>query len=171
MRNGQNLLIKANRMFGAKIVDSNIIDLEDLETANSHFLEKLRSEDPQDASILKILLYDVEKLKEEDLLNYQIEEFGLGYCDLDKYNISEEVLEQINFNDCLSTWSMPIDCISGFWFVSSAYYLSPAVRKFWEESLDGDIIWYVSHFNRLSSKLDSLKKRRDRKRNRESSRP
>lgn len=156
MRNGQSLLIKANRMFGARLVENNIIDLEDLENANTHFLDKLRSGNLNEASILKLLVYELKSLNEDDLINYQIEKLGLGYCDLDNYKINEDIISTINIEDCRSTWSLPIDSIAGFWFVSSAYYLSIAVRKFWEESLNGDIIWYVSDFPRLNAKIESL---------------
>ncbi len=156
MRNGQSLLIKSNRMFGARVVEYNIIDLEDLENANTHFLEKLRSGNLKEASILRILLYELKNLDETDLINFQIEKLGLGYCDLDNYNINEDILADINLEDCRSTWSLPIDCISGFWFISTAYYLSVAVKKYWEETLNGDIIWYVSDFPRLDAKLDAL---------------
>lgn len=37
---------------------------------------------------------------------------------------------------------MPFDREEEFYFVATAYYLSPTVRLYWEKLLGGPILWF-----------------------------
>ncbi len=156
MNNTKGLLLKSNRTLGSQLVDSNLIKISDLESANLSLMKKLRSTDIKEASLLKCLLFDLQVLNETKLIEYQIEELDLGYCFLPSYNLDQNTLLTIDVEDCWATWSIPFDFVSGYYFISSAYYLSPYVRKFWEEKLNGDIIWYVSDISNIGLMLEQL---------------
>lgn len=154
--NKNSLLLKANRLLGAELVQKNVVELNDLETANGHFLEDLQRVERRKLSLLKIMLYDLQILKEEDLIHYQMEEVGLGFCRLSSYSMSSEALESADLDICWATRTVPFDRVEGFWFLASSYYLSPVVKNYWEETLDDTIIWYAAELSEITAILESL---------------
>jgi hypothetical protein len=64
--------------------------------------------------------------------------------DLRGYEVGEESLKGLDLAACWATWSVPFDKVDGFHFIASAYWLSPAVRTFWEKQLDGPILWFAT---------------------------
>ncbi len=116
----------------------------------------MQTVDRQKLSLLKMMLYDLQDLKEEDLIHYQMEEVGLGFCRLSSYSMSSEVLESADLDNCWATRTVPFDRVEGFWFIASSYYLSPVVKNYWEETLDDTVIWYAAELSEITAILESL---------------
>jgi len=136
------LLMRANRLMGAALVERNLVRIEELEQANERLLQIVDSSPPRQCTVLGVLAYEMKALKEEDLVQFLVEHEGLGVVDLRCYEIAEEVMRGLDLGACWATWSVPFDQVDGFHFIASAYWLSPAVRTFWEKQLDGPILWF-----------------------------
>jgi hypothetical protein len=74
---------------------------------------------------------------EEDVLQHLVEAEGLGLVDLRGYEPPDDVRKGLDMDACWATWSVPFDLEEDFVFMASAYYLSPAVRTYWEKKYDG----------------------------------
>jgi len=155
-RQTSSLLIKSNRVLGTRLVEAGLTSLEDMDKANESFIEFARAKDVKRASLLRILIYDSQALKEESLLDYQLEQFPVGAVMLENYVISEEVLGTQPLDVMRASWTLPIDYVGGRWCLATAYYLSDIVRSFWEEKLDGRITWFISNMSQLEQVFDKL---------------
>ena len=155
-RQTSSLLIKSNRVLGTRLVEAGLTSLEDMDKANETFIEFARAKDVKQASLLRVLIYDSQALREESLLDHQLEHFPVGAVMLENYVISEEVLGTQPLEVMRASWTLPIDFVGGRWFLATAYYLSDIVRNFWEEKLEGRITWYVSPMSQLEQVFDAL---------------
>ena len=138
------LLMRANRLMGAALVERNLVKIEELEQANERLLQIVDASPPRQCTVLGVLAYEMKALKEEDVVQYLVEQEGLGVVDLRCYEVGEEVVKGLDLAACWATWSVPFDKVDGFHFIASAYWLSPAVRTFWEKQLDGPILWFAT---------------------------
>ncbi len=120
-----------------------------MERANAAFAELARAKDLKRASLLRILIYDQQTLREEALLDYQLEHFPVGAVLFENYAVSEALLAGQPLELMHASWTAPIDRVQDRWFVATAYYLSDVVRKFWEELLGGRVTWYISPMGQL----------------------
>lgn len=134
--------MRANRLMGAALVERNLVKIEELEQANERLLQIVDSSPPRQCTVLGVLAYEMKVLKEEELLQFLVEQEGLGVVDLRCYEIAEDAVKGLDLGACWATWSVPFDQVDGFHFIASAYWLSPAVRTFWEKQLNGPILWF-----------------------------
>ena len=148
------LLMRANRLLGAALVEHNLVKIEDLETANEKLIEIVASNQPRQSTILGLLAYDMKVLKEDDLLHYLVEAEGIGLVDLRDYDVPEDARKNLDLGDCWATWAVPFDREEEFHFVATAYYLSPAVRTFWEKQLGGPILWFGTTLEGIADYLE-----------------
>jgi hypothetical protein len=148
------LVMRANRLLGAQLVEHNLVKIEDLEAANEKFIEVVSSDQQRQSTILGILAYDMKVLKEDDVLHHLVETDGLGLVDLRDYDVLDETRKNLDANACWATWSVPFDREEEFWFVATAYYLSPAVRAFWEKELGGPILWFGTTLETIADYLE-----------------
>jgi hypothetical protein len=148
------LMMRANRLLGAALVDHNLVKIEDLEAANEKLIELASGDQPRQSTILGILAYDMKVLKEEDVLHHLVETEGIGLVDLQSYDIPDDAKKAIDVGACWATWSVPFDKEEDFWFVASAYYLSPAVRAHWEKQLGGPILWFGTTLETIAEHLE-----------------
>lgn len=148
--------MRANRLLGAALVEHNLVKIEDLETANEKLIELVAMDQPRLCTILGILAYDMKVLKEDEILHHIVETDGVGLVDLRDYEIPEEAKKHLDLGACWATWSMPFDREEEFYFVATAYYLSPAVRSFWEKQLDGPILWFGTTLEAIADYLEKL---------------
>ena len=155
------LLMRANRLLGSALVEHNLVKFEDLEAANERVLELAGQGDFRRASVLGILVNELKVLKEEQLLHAMMEEHGLGIVDLRNYEVTDEVKKELDLGMCWATWTVPYEKEEDFWFVATAYYLSPAVRTHWEKKLGGTIIWHATSTEVVAEFLDRLQAERD----------
>ncbi len=148
--------MRANRLLGANLVESNLVKIESLEAANERLLELVATDSPRQSTVLGILAYELKVLREEDVLQYVAEERGVGLVDLRSYDMSEELRKTLDLGACWATWTLPFDREEDIFFVATAYYLSPAVRTYWEKQLGGPIIWFGTTLEMLADCLEKL---------------
>ena len=148
--------MRANRLLGASLVEHNLVKIEDLETANEKLIEVVSSDQPRQSTILGILAYDMKVLKEDDVLHHIVETDGIGLVDLRDYDVPDESKKNLDAGACWATWSVPFDREEEFSFVATAYYLSPAVRSYWEKQLGGPILWFGTTLEGIAEHLEKL---------------
>jgi hypothetical protein len=150
------LLMRANRLLGGQLVEHNLITIEQLDQANGRLLELVGGENLRQASLLGILAYEQGVMKEEDLLRFQAERLGVGLVDLRHYEVNAETREGLDIPSAWATWTLPFDREEGRTFLASAYYLSPAVRKFWEDKIGGPVTWFGTTQELIAESLETL---------------
>ena len=150
------LLMRANRLLGAGLVEHNLVKIEDLEKANERLLEVVAQNQPRQTTVLGILAYEMKVLREEDVLQHLVETEGLGLVDLKPYESPDEVKKTIVPGACWATWSMPFDKEEDFTFIASAYDLSPAVRSYWEKQINGPILWFGTTLEAVADALEKI---------------
>ncbi len=148
------LLMRANRLLGANLVEHNLVKIEDLEAANEKLIEVVASDQPRQSTILGILAYDLKVLKEDDVLHHIVESDGTGLVYLRDYEVRDEMKKSLDVGACWATWSVPFDREEEFTFVATAYYLSPAVRMYWEKQLGGPILWFGTTLEGIADYLE-----------------
>jgi hypothetical protein len=152
----RSLLMRSNRLLGAQLVEQNLIKLDDLEAANEKLLDLISSGTARQRTVLGILAYDLNAVKEEEILLHQRDTEGTGMVDLEHYEVHEEIKAALNTDECWATWSIPFDQEEDMTFIATAYYLSPAVRKFWEERYEGRVLWYGTTLESIAEYLEKL---------------
>jgi hypothetical protein len=152
--------MRANRLMGANLVDANLVKLEDLEKANERLLEVMASEDPRQSTVLGILAYEMKVLREEDVLQHIVDSEGMGLVDLHNYELTEDTKKNLDLGACWATWSVPFDREEDFHFIATAYYLSPAVRTFWEKKCEGPILWFGTTLENIADHLEKIEAER-----------
>lgn len=154
------LLMRANRTLGATLMELNLAKIEDIEQANEKLLEMVAQNQLRQSSVLAILAFDLKVLREEDLLQHVVELDGVGLVDLRDYEVPDESRKNLDMGACWATWSVPFDKEEEFYFVATAYYLSPAVRAFWEKQLGGSILWFGTTLEGIADYLERLQTER-----------
>jgi hypothetical protein len=156
MSEHRTLLMRANRLLGASLVEANLVKIEDLEAANERLLELLQGDAERQATLLGVLLYEKKVLSEDDLLHHLIENDSIGLVDLNAYDVPEEFRKGIDLGPCWATWTVPFDREEDCTFLATAYYLSPAVRNYWEKQLGGTLLWYGTTLEIISDYLEKV---------------
>jgi hypothetical protein len=113
-------------------VEHNLVKIEDLEAANERLLEVMATGAAPAVLGAGILAYEMKVLREEDVLHHAVDDrWRIGLVDLRDYEVPDEVRKKSMDPDaCWATWSVPFDREEDFYFVATAYYLSPAVRAY-----------------------------------------
>lgn len=150
------LMMRANRLLGAQLVEHNLVKIEDLEAANEKLIELVSSGEARQITVLGILAYDMKVVKEDDVLHHIVETEGVGLVDLADYDVPDDVKKGVDIAACWATWSVPFDREEDFWFVATAYYLSPAVRAHWEKALSGHILWFGATMEAVADYIEKL---------------
>src|SRR5262245_38511542 len=101
----RSLLMRANRLLGANLVEQNLVKIEHLESANERLLEILATDNARQSSVLAILAFEMKVVREEDLLQHMVDEHGLGLIDLKSFETSEDLKKTIDVGACWATWS------------------------------------------------------------------
>lgn len=156
----RSLLMRANRLLGASLVEANLVKIEHLDQANEKLLDLVASEQPRQSTVLGILAYDLKVLREEDVLQHIVDNDGVGLVDLRQYEISDEVKKHLDLSACWATWSVPFDTEEDFHFVATAYYLSPAVRTYWEKQFTGPVLWFGTTLEAIADHLEKIEAER-----------
>lgn len=154
----RSLLMRSNRLLGAQLVEHNLVKIDHLEEANEKLLELINSGSPRQRTVLGILAYELNAVKEEDILVYQADAEGAGVIDLRHYEMHEELKAGLDSASCWATWSVPFDKEEDMTFIATAYYLSPAVRKYWEEKYDGRVLWFGTTLENVADFLEAQSK-------------
>lgn len=152
----RSILMRANRLLGAALVEANLVTMDQLEAANEKLLESIAAGESRQSSLLGILAYDMKIINESDILQHCVDEHGNGMIDLRNYEVHEELRKTIDPDVCWATWTVPFDKEEDFVFIATAYYLSPAVRNYWEKQLGGNILWYGTTMEEIGEFLEKL---------------
>ncbi len=152
----RSLMMRANRLLGAGLVEHNLVKIEDLEKANERLLEIIATNQPRQATVLGVLAYELKVIREEDVLQHLVETEGLGLVDLRGYEPPDDAKKGLDMDACWATWSVPFDQEEDFTFIASAYYLSPAVRTYWEKRHEGPILWFGTTLEGIAEHLDRI---------------
>lgn len=152
--------MRANRLLGAALVEHNLVKIEDLEKANERLLEILQGKQVRQSTVLGILAYELKVVREEDVLQHIVESEGAGLIDIRDYETQEDLKKSLDIGACWATWSVPFDREEDFHFVATAYYLSPAVRTYWEKQLGTQVIWYGTTLDVIADYLEKLEAQR-----------
>lgn len=152
----RSLLMRANRLLGASLVEANLVTVDQLENANEKLLELIAGGTPRQCTLLGVLAYDLKAVKEEDVLQHCVDEHGIGLIDLHGYEGADEVRVGLSHAACWATWTIPFDRDEDFTLVASAYYMSPAVRTFWEKQLGGQVVWYGTTLESIADTLEKI---------------
>lgn len=155
-REASSLLLKANRVLGTRLVEAELTNSAEMDRANELFIERARAKDLRRASLLRILIFENQSLQEDALLDYQLENFPVGAVQLENIETDPELILQQPYELLRASWTVPLDCVQGRWFLASAYYLSEPARTFWEERLDGRINWYLSTLGPFEALFEEL---------------
>ncbi len=148
--------MRANRLLGAQLVEHNLIKIDDLESANEKLLELINTGSPRQRTVLGILAYDLKALKEDDVLLHLRENEGIGLVDLRHYDANEELKLTLEREACWVTWSVPFDVEEDLTFIATAYYMSPAVRKYWEDQYDGRVLWFGTTLEGIADFIEGM---------------
>lgn len=149
------IILRSNRFLGNNLVNHELITLEQLEEANNVLLDKIDADNTREASLLRILMWDLDFLKEEDLIEFQVDEYELGLVDVGFYSFLPNLDHLFTVEDCCSTWTVPFDSENDFYFLATSYYMSQPVVKFWEEKLNGRVLWFIAQLGGLSTLLEN----------------
>jgi hypothetical protein len=152
----RSLLMRANRLLGAHLVEANLVKIENLEAANERLLELISAGDYRKGSVLSILAFELQVVKEADALHHVMEEHGVGLIDLRSYDVPDDLRATVDLGACWATWSLPFDREEDVYFVATAYYLSPAVRAYWEKNLGGPVVWYGTTQEMLADYFEKM---------------
>ena len=148
--------MRANRLLGASLVEANLVKIEDLEAANERLLELLQNDSERQATLLGVLMYERKVLSEDVLLHHLVDNDGIGLIDLHGYEVPDEFRKSLDLGMCWATWTVPFDKEEDFYFVATAYYLSPAVRAHWTKQLGKNILWYATTLEVISDFLEKI---------------
>ena len=150
------IVMRANRLLGAALVEHNLVKIEDLEKANERLLEVISGGENRQITLLGILCNEMQVLREEDVLTHLVETEGLGLVDLRTYEFSEEIKKGLDAGACWATWTLPFDREEDFVFIATSYYLSPAARAYWEKTYGSNIVWYGTTMDIIAELLEKL---------------
>ena len=153
--------MRSNRQLGSALIEHNLVKFEDLDAANERLLELADNQDMRQTSVLGILAYEKKVLREEDVLHHVVDDLGIGVVDLRGYEVLEAIKHELDLGVCWATWTVPFDREEDFHFVATAYYLSPAVRSFWEKKLGGSIVWQATTLDIIADLLDRVQAERN----------
>lgn len=148
--------MRSNRFLGSALVERNLIEVSDLENANAKLLEIIKSGDLRQASLLNILMFDMQSLEEDALIERILEESGIGLMELSSYDLTRMEDPVWDLGSCWATQTVPFDSSEGFHFLATSYYLSDPARKYWQELLEGEIIWFVAPMASIAESLEAL---------------
>lgn len=152
------LIMRANRLLGANLVEKNLVSIDALDAANERLLELMSGAkgDAIQVSLLAILAHEGKALAEESLLQHLVEENGLGLIDVRNIDLPDELRLTLRAPECWATWTVPFDQIEDTTYLATAYYLSPPVKTFWEEKIQGRIIWFATTLESITEFLEKL---------------
>jgi len=152
----RSILMRSNRLLGASLVEANLISVDQLENANEKLLELIASAPLRQCTLLGVLAYDLKVINEQDVLQFCMDEHHIGLIDLKAVDMSDELRNSVNQSACWATWTLPFGREEDYVQIATAYYLSPAVRAYWEKQYGNQIIWYGTTLESIAEALELM---------------
>lgn len=150
------LIMRANRLLGASLVEQNLVSIDDLDAANERLLELISGDGTNNhVSLLSIMANELNCLTEDSILQRVVEDHGLGLLDVRDVDLPDEIRQSLKTDECWATWSVPFDHVEDTRYIATAYYLSPAVRSYWEEKVVGKVIWFGTSLESIIEFLET----------------
>lgn len=156
MQNHRALILRSNRFLGTTLVDKGLVSPSDLEAANEKFMQIIQNAELKRASILNILQYDLKVLKDEDLIDYMVEEFDIGLVDLNFIDLRVLKPFGVDDTDCWATQTIPFDKVENTFMLATCSYMSAPVVKHWEDKLGGPVVWFATSTMSMSQGLERV---------------
>lgn len=151
------LIMRANRLLGASLVERGLVSIEDLDEANDRLRELLATNaNSSQVGLLTILVNEKQCLDENKLLEKIVEDYVLGLIDIRNVDYSDDLQKTLKTDECWATLTVPFDQVEDTWYLATACYMSSAVRSFWEDKIDGNIVWFASSIESLSEFLEAF---------------
>jgi len=155
------LIVRSNRTLGSLLLEKKLVTSDQLDSANEKLIECLDKEDLRRASILHVLIFDLQVLNEDAYLEAVVEKFGLSLMDLHSCQFKKVAELALDPTACWATWTIPFDIVDDFYLLATVHYPSPQVVKFWQDKFPGKhIIWYaltIRSFQAGMEKLEQVK--------------
>ncbi len=151
------LIMRANRLLGASLVEQGLVSIDDLDEANERLGELVSAQsNAVQVSLLSILISEKQALDENALLESLVEEHGLGLIDVRDVDLADDVKASLDSKVCWATLTVPFDQIEDMTYLATSFYLSPAVRTYWEERVEGDIVWFATSLESVTGFLENF---------------
>lgn len=158
----RSTLMRSNRRLGAALVENNLVDITDLETANEKLLELVAEGINRRSSILSLLVWEMSVLDERKFIAFQNNELKVPPVDLARVDLDDELYKDIDPKILWATWTLPFNRVDGYHCMASCYYMSPAAREFWEQELGGKLLWFVAPMMVLADQIEAIQKEFDK---------
>ena len=153
-----SLAQKVNDQIGEELLRVRLVEPEMVEQAKARMAGHFEKGEIKNACLLKILIWDLKLVEEKKVLDHQIEEYNLGYCNITNYEIDRNELPEFKLRECWASMSLPFDFLAEVFFVATAHYLSKEVISHWEKRLCRDIAWFVADLSSLTLTLENLER-------------
>jgi len=151
------LIVRGNRALGLMMLEQQIITPEQLDTANEKLVENMELGEIRRASILHILLFEMQVLNEDAYLEALVEKSGLGLIDLRTCQFRKIADLQPDVNACWATWTLPFDLVEDFYLLATAAFPSATAQKYWQDKYAGkNLLWYVTSIRSFQSAMEKL---------------
>lgn len=151
------LIMRSNRLLGASLVEQGLVSIDDLDEANDRLVELMSAQaNSVQVSLLSILISEKQAIDENKLLELQVEDHGLGLIDVRDIDFPDELKASLDPKASWATLTVPFDQIEETTYLATAFYLSPAVRSYWEETIPGDVVWFASTVESLTDFLEKF---------------
>lgn len=149
--------MRSNRLLGATMVEQGLVSIDDLDEANDRLLELMSTQsETARVSLLSIMINEKQCLDEGNLLEKIVEDHMLGLIALENIDFPESIQATLKVEECWATLTVPFDHVENTWYLATAYYLSPAVRSFWEDKIQGNVVWFAASIESISDFLESF---------------
>jgi hypothetical protein len=153
----RTLLVRSNRALGTMLQEKKLVTTEQLDEANEKLLENIQTGDARRASILHILLFEMQVLNEDAYMEAVAERHAVGMIDLHSCQFRKTADLHFDLTASWVTWTVPFDMVDDFCMLATAFYSSPPAVKFWQEKYAGrNLVWYSASVRSLQSALERL---------------
>lgn len=150
----RQLVLRSNRFLGSALVEKGLIDQSALEAANERLIDLLQRGETDRPCLLRLLIYELRVLDEEDLLDSLARGAPIGLVDLTQVSI--KLPGGVTPDVCAATGTIPFGQRDKHHFVATTYFMSKPVREYWEEQLTGEIVWFATTLEQMDRALEDL---------------
>ncbi|HTB64328.1 MAG TPA: hypothetical protein VK737_12155 [Opitutales bacterium] len=151
------LIVRGNRALGSLLQEKKLVTAEQLDAANEKLVEYMEQDDVRRASILHILLFESQALKEDDYLEALVEKSGFGVIDLRACLFKKFADLHPDFDACWATWAIPFDVVDDFHLLATTILPGPPTQKFWQDKYPGkNLLWYVTSVRSFQTGMEKL---------------